>query len=40
MLDVLQEFEFAIGALAEDWGAEGLHDLLDSHGLASKLVLG
>ncbi len=39
MLDVLQEFEFAIGALAEDWGGEGLHDLLDRDGGAGQLVL-
>ena len=29
VLYVLEELEFAIGALGEHWSAEGLHDLLD-----------
>lgn len=40
MLYVLQELEFSVGALAEDRGAEGLHDLLYRHGRAGKLIFG
>ena len=39
VLDVLEKFEFTIGALAENWGGEGLHDLLDRDGRASQLIL-
>jgi hypothetical protein len=38
--EMLEKLQFAVCALREDWSAEGLHDLLDSHGLASELVLG
>jgi hypothetical protein len=40
VLNVLQELELAICPLGEDWGAEGFHNLLDSHGRACELVLG
>lgn len=40
MLDVLQELEFTVCAFGENGGAKGFHDLLDSHGRASELVLG
>lgn len=39
MLDMLEELELAISALAQYWGAEGLHDLLDRDRGASELVL-
>ena len=32
MLDMLQELQFTVRALAQYWRAEGLHDLLDRHG--------
>ena len=32
VLYVLEELEFAVGALGEDGGGEGLHDLLDRDG--------
>jgi hypothetical protein len=34
MLDMLEEFELAVGALGEDRCAEGFHDLLDGDGCA------
>jgi hypothetical protein len=37
--EVLEEFQLAVGALGQDRSAEGLHDLLDSHGLAGELIL-
>jgi hypothetical protein len=40
VLDVLEEFELAIGALAEDWRAEGLHDLLNRNRGTCELILG
>lgn len=40
MLEVLQQLQFTVGALREDGGAEGLHNLFDSHRLAGQLVLG
>lgn len=40
VLDVLEEFEFTVGALGEDGCREGLHDLLDSDRGARELVLG
>lgn len=39
VLEVLQELELAVGSLRQNWRAERLHNLLDSHGLPSKLVL-
>jgi hypothetical protein len=39
VLDVLEKFEFAIGAFGEDGRAEGLHNLLDSNGCACELIL-
>jgi hypothetical protein len=38
--EMLEELQFAVGALRQDRSAEGLHDLLDSHGLAGELILG
>ena len=38
VLDVLEEFELAVGALGEDRRAEGFHDLLDGDGCTRKLV--
>ena len=40
MLDMLKEFELAVGALGEDRRAEGFHDLLDGDGCACELVFG
>lgn len=40
VLDVFEELELTVGALAEDRGAEWLHDLLDRDGGACELVLG
>jgi hypothetical protein len=37
---MLQKLQLSVCALGQDRGAEGLHNLLDSHGLASELVLG
>ena len=39
VFDVLEELELSVGALAEDGGAEGLHDLLDRDRRACELVL-
>ena len=39
MLEVLQELQFAVSALGKDRRGEGLHDLLDGHGLPGELVL-
>ena len=38
--EMLEQLEFSVGSLGENGSAEGLHDLLDCHGLASELVLG
>jgi len=38
MLDMLEKFELAVGALGEDRRAEGFHDLLDGDGCACELV--
>jgi hypothetical protein len=38
--EMLEKFQLAVCALRQDWGAERLHDLLDSHGLAGELILG
>lgn len=40
MAEMLQQLELSVGAFGKDRGAEGLHNLLDRHCLASKLVLG
>lgn len=40
VLDVLEEFEFAIGALSEDGSRKGFHDLLDGDGGACELIFG
>ena len=37
---VLEQLQLAVGALRKNGGAEGLHDLLDGHGLARELILG
>lgn len=39
MPQVLEQLQLAVGALRQDRSAEGLHDLLDRHGLAGELVL-
>lgn len=38
--EVLQELQLSVCALGQDRSAEGLHDLLDGHGLAGELILG
>jgi len=38
VFEVLQQLQFSVGALGEDWSAEGLHDLLDGHVLVGELV--
>jgi hypothetical protein len=38
--EMLEQFQLAVCALREHGCAEGLHDLLDRHGLAGELVLG
>jgi hypothetical protein len=38
MSEVLQQFEFAVRSLGKDWGAEGLHDLLDGNILVGELI--
>lgn len=40
MLEVLQQLQFTVGALRQDGGAEGLHNLFDGNRLAGQLVLG
>jgi hypothetical protein len=40
VLQVLEKLQFSVCALRQDGGAEGLHDLLDGHGLVGELVLG
>lgn len=37
---MLQKLQLAVCPLRQDRSAEGLHDLLDGHRLASELVLG
>ena len=37
--EVLQELQLSVCALGQDWSAERLHDLLDSHGLVGELIL-
>lgn len=37
---MLQKLQFTVCSLRQHGRAERLHDLLDSHGLASELVLG
>jgi hypothetical protein len=37
---MLEQLQLAVCALRQDRSAEGLHNLLDGDGLASKLVLG
>ena len=39
VLNMLQELQFTVGALAQYRRAEGLHDLLDRHRGACELVL-
>ena len=39
VLYVLEELEFTVGALGENGGGEGLHDLLDRDGRAGQLIL-
>jgi hypothetical protein len=38
--EMLEQLQFAVCALRQDRSAEGLHDLLDGHGLAGELILG
>ena len=37
---MLEQLQFSVCALGQDRRAEGLHDLLDGHGLARELILG
>lgn len=39
VLEMLEKFQFAVCTLCQYRGGERLHDLLDGHGLPSKLVL-
>ena len=39
MSEVLEKLQFPVGPFGEDWGAEWLHDLLDSDILVGELVL-
>jgi hypothetical protein len=39
MSQMFEELQFSVCSLGEDGGAEGLHDLLDRHGLVSELIL-
>lgn len=36
--EMLQKLQFAIRPFREDWGAEGLHDFLDSNRLRGQLI--
>lgn len=38
--DVLEQFEFTVSSLGENWSGEGLHDLLDGHRCVCELVVG
>lgn len=40
MTKMLQQFQFAVGALGENGSAERLHDLLDCNGLGGELIFG
>jgi hypothetical protein len=40
MSEMLEKLQFAVCALRQHRSAEGLHDLLDGHGLAGELILG
>lgn len=40
VFQVLEQLQFSVGALGENWSAEGLHDLLDGHILVRELVSG
>jgi hypothetical protein len=35
---MFEQLQLSVGTLRQNWGAEGLHNLLDRHGLASQLV--
>lgn len=39
MLYVLEELELTICSLAQNWGTEGLHNLLDGNRRPSELIL-
>ena len=39
MGDVLEQLQFSVGTLAENWCGEWFHDFLDCNGRAGKLVL-
>ena len=39
MTQVLEEFQFSVGALRQDRRAERFHDLLDSDSLTGELIL-
>ena len=38
MAEMLEQLQLAIGTLRQDRSTEGLHNFLDSHGLAGQLV--
>lgn len=40
MSQVLEQLEFSICSLGQDWSAEWLHNLLDRNSLVGELVLG
>jgi hypothetical protein len=40
VLYVLEELELTVCSFAQNWGTEGLHNLLDGNRRPSKLVLG
>jgi len=40
VLQVLQQFQFAVGSLGKHWSTEWLHDLLDSDICIGELISG
>ena len=40
MPKMLQELQFSVGSLRQDWGGKRFHDLLDGDGLLCQLIFG
>lgn len=40
VFQVLQQLQFSVCALGEDWSTEGLHNLLNGHVLVRELISG
>lgn len=38
VLEMLEELQFSVCSFGENWGAEGLHDLLDGNILVGELI--